>query len=71
MLAIFVPPSGGLDTVAEQGLHAGLNGGPFRRNISMEEVAQHRSQEDAWLVHNGKVLLAPAICGPALKVTRP
>lgn len=33
---------------------AGLKGGPMRRGISMEEVKQHRTQEDAWLVYNGK-----------------
>ncbi len=29
----------------------------MRRDISMEEVARHRTQDDAWLVYNGKVRL--------------
>ncbi|PRW33296.1 cytochrome b5 domain-containing RLF-like [Chlorella sorokiniana] len=34
---------------------AGLGGGPPRRNITMEEVAQHASKDDCWTVLRGKV----------------
>ncbi|GAB4820304.1 hypothetical protein N2152v2_007350 [Parachlorella kessleri] len=34
---------------------AGLNGQPRRRNITMEEVAQHASEADAWTVLRGRV----------------
>eukprot|EP01024_Parvocaulis_polyphysoides_P013108 TRINITY_DN15055_c0_g2_i1.p2 TRINITY_DN15055_c0_g2~~TRINITY_DN15055_c0_g2_i1.p2 ORF type:complete len:184 (-),score=23.49 TRINITY_DN15055_c0_g2_i1:507-1058(-) len=34
---------------------AGLNGGHIRRNISMEEVRQHRTEQDGWIVVRGKV----------------
>jgi hypothetical protein len=33
----------------------GLKGAPPRRGITMEEVKQHRSKDDAWLAVNGKV----------------
>ena len=57
------------DTGAEQYSGAGLRGGPLRRNISMDEVAQHRTQEDAWLVHNGKVLLGLATLRSHIRAT--
>eukprot|EP01026_Neomeris_dumetosa_P070789 TRINITY_DN70975_c0_g1_i1.p1 TRINITY_DN70975_c0_g1~~TRINITY_DN70975_c0_g1_i1.p1 ORF type:complete len:132 (+),score=17.62 TRINITY_DN70975_c0_g1_i1:83-478(+) len=34
---------------------AGLNGSPIRTSIKMEEVRQHRSEEDGWMVVRGKV----------------
>jgi cytochrome-b5 reductase len=34
---------------------AGLGGQRPRRDISMEEVAKHRSKEDCWTVLRGKV----------------
>lgn len=34
---------------------AGLNGKPNNRAITMAEVKQHRSKDDAWLVLKGKV----------------
>lgn len=33
----------------------GLNGAPLRDNITMEEVKQHNTKEDAWMVFNGVV----------------
>ena len=69
-------PSRWLDAVPEQRPHAGLGGGPLRRNISMDEVAQHRTQEDAWLAYNGKVLFrarsfwTPTEADPALTLLR-
>ncbi len=42
----------------------------MRRDISMEEVARHRTQDDAWLVYNGKVRLlqhvSPQLRSPVL-----
>ena len=35
----------------------GLQGGPLRRDITVEEVRQHCSKEDAWMVFKDKVLL--------------
>ncbi len=35
--------------------HAGLKGEGLRRDISIEEVKQHATRDDAWLVYNGKV----------------
>ena len=37
--------------------HAGLNDKPLRKDISLAEVAQHKSAGDAWTVLNGKVCL--------------
>ncbi|BDA44056.1 Cytochrome b5 reductase 4 [Coccomyxa sp. Obi] len=34
---------------------AGLKGQPLRRDITMEEVKQHRTVDDAWTVLRGKV----------------
>lgn len=34
---------------------AGLKGKPLQRNIFMEEVRQHKTREDCWLVYAGKV----------------
>jgi len=34
-----------------------LKGAPIRRKITLEEVKQHRTQDDAWMVYNGKVRL--------------
>ncbi len=34
---------------------AGLGGGPPRRGITLEEVAQHASEDDCWTVLRGKV----------------
>lgn len=32
------------------------NGGKIRQDIPMEEVQQHNTKEDAWMVLNGKVI---------------
>jgi len=33
----------------------GRNGGPLRRDITLQELKQHRSLDDAWTVLRGKV----------------
>ena len=34
----------------------GLKGAPLRRDITLREVAEHNTPEDAWLALRGKVL---------------
>ncbi len=36
-------------------LCAGLNGSVPRRNIPMDEVKQHNTRDDCWLIYGGKV----------------
>ena len=47
----------------------------MRRNITMAEVKQHRTEDDAWLVYNGKVVHAASLalfrrsCSAAVSIT--
>ena len=45
-----------------QALTAGT-GSRFRKDITLEEVAQHRTKEDAWTVLRGKVYTPTEIVG--------
>lgn len=42
---------------------SGLGGGRPRRDITLEEVAQHNTREDCWTVLRGKVGAAAGCCG--------
>jgi len=43
----------------------GLAGGPLREDITMAEVREHRTKDDAWMVFNGLVGVSPACTRPA------